>query len=84
MFLKVIVTDLCSVYNNDNNDNNNDNSDDNDNNKDNNMNNNNNNRLSVTSDYECILAMLLGWSGDGKLEVIRFLVHSSSETVSAI
>ena len=83
MFLKFIVPDLCSVYNNDNNDND-DNSDDNDNNNDNNMNNNNNNRLSVTSDYECILAMLLGWSGDGRLEVTRFSVPTSSETVSAI
>ena len=43
-----------------------------------------NNRLSVTSDCDCILAMLLGSSRNGRLEVNAFSVPSTSGTVSVI
>ena len=44
----------------------------------------NNNRLSVNSDYDCILVMLLGASRNGRLEVTRFSVPSIFATVSVI
>ena len=37
-----------------------------------------------TSDYDCILAMLLGSSRNGRLEVTQFSVSTSSGTVSVI
>ena len=40
------------------------------------------NLLSVNSDYDCILAMLLGSSRDGRLEVTQLSVPTTSETVS--
>ena len=45
----------------------------------NNNNNNNNNRLSVTSDYDCILVMLPGSSKNGRLEVTQFSVPTTEE-----
>ena len=36
------------------------------------------NRLSVTVDYDCILAMLLGSSRNGRLEVTQFSVPTTS------
>ena len=45
---------------------------------------NNTNRLPVTSDYDCILAMLLRSSRNGRLEVTRFSVSTTSRTVSVI
>ena len=45
---------------------------------------NNNNQLSVTNDYDCILAMLLGSSRNGRLEMTQFSVTTTSETVSVI
>ena len=46
---------------------------------------NNTNRLSCcTSDYDCILAMLLGSTRNGRLEVTRFSVFTTSRTVSVI
>ena len=46
---------------------------------------NNTNRLSCcTSDYDCILAMLLGSTRNGRLEVTRFSVPTTSGTVSVI
>ena len=41
-------------------------------------------RLSVTSDYDYILAMLLGLSTNGKLKVTQFSVPITSGTVSII
>ena len=43
-----------------------------------------NSRLSVTSDYGSILAMLLGSSRNGRLELARLLVPTTSGTVSVI
>ena len=43
-----------------------------------------NNRLSVTSDYDCILVMLIGSSRNGRLEVTPFSVSTTSRTVSVI
>ena len=43
-----------------------------------------NNQLSVTNDYDCILAMLLGSSRNGRSEVTQFSVPTTSETVSVI
>ena len=40
------------------------------------------NQLSVTCDYNCILAMLFGSSTNGRLEVTQFLVTTTSGTVS--
>ena len=48
------------------------------------QNSNNNNRLLVTSDYDCILAMLLGSSKNGRIEVNQFSALTTSGTVSAI
>ena len=42
----------------------------------------NNNQLSVTSDYDSILAMLLGSSRNGRLEVTPFSVPTTFGTVS--
>ena len=44
----------------------------------------NNNRMSVTNDYDCILAMLLGSSSNGRLEVTQFSIPATSGTVSVI
>ena len=44
----------------------------------------NNNRLSVTSDYDCILAMQLRLSRNDRLEVTPFSVPTTSGTVSVI
>ena len=44
----------------------------------------NNNRLSVTNDYDCILAMLLRSSQNGRLEMTQFSVPTTSGTVSVI
>ena len=44
----------------------------------------NNYRLSVTSDYDCILAMLPGSKKNGRLEVTPFSVSTTSGTVSVI
>ena len=41
-------------------------------------------RLSVTSDYDCISAMLLGSNKNGRLEVTQFSVPATSITVSVI
>ena len=41
-------------------------------------------RLSVSNDYDCILAMLLGSSKNGRLEVTRFSVLTTFGTVSVI
>ena len=54
------------------------------NNNNNNHNNNNNNPLSVTNDYDCISAMLLWSSRNGRLEVTQFSVPITSGTVSGI
>ena len=43
-----------------------------------------NNWLSVNSDYGCILVMLLGLSRNGRLEVTRFSIPTTSKTVSVI
>ena len=40
--------------------------------------------MSVNSDYDCILAMLLGLSRDDRLEVTQFSVPITSTTVSVI
>ena len=45
---------------------------------------NNINRLSVTGDYDLILAKLLVWSRNGRIDVIRFSVPTTSGTVSVI
>ena len=42
------------------------------------------NWLSVTNDYNCIIAMLLESSRNGRLEVTQFSVPTTSETVSVI
>ena len=44
----------------------------------------NNNQLPVTSDYGCILAMLLGSSRNGRLEMTQLSVPTTSGTVSVI
>ena len=41
-----------------------------------------NNRLSVTSDYDCILAMLFGLSMNGRLELTPFSVPTISRLVN--
>ena len=43
-----------------------------------------NNRLSVTNAYDCVLAMMLGLSRNGRLVVTQFPVSTTSETVSVI
>ena len=43
-----------------------------------------NNQLSVTSDYNCILTMLIGSSRNGRLEVTQFSVFTSFGTASVI
>ena len=43
-----------------------------------------NNQLSVTRDYDCILAMLLTLSKNGRLKVTWFSVPTTFETVSVI
>ena len=45
---------------------------------------NSNNQLSVTSDYDCILAMLFGLSSSGSLVVTSWSVPATSKTVSVI
>ena len=42
------------------------------------------NRLSVNSDYDCIVVMLLGSSKNGRLELTLFSVPANSRTVSVI
>ena len=41
-------------------------------------------QLSVTSDYDCVLAMLFGSSRNGTLDVTQFSVATIFETASAI
>ena len=41
-------------------------------------------RVSVISDYDCILVMLLGSSRDKRLEVTSFSVLTTSGTVSGM
>ena len=43
-----------------------------------------NNRQSVNTDYDCILAMLLGSSRNGTLKMTRFSIPTASGTVSVI
>ena len=45
---------------------------------------NNNNWQSVTSDYDCILAILIGSSKKGRLEMTSFSVPTASESISII
>ena len=45
---------------------------------------NNNNWLSVISDYDCYLVMLLGLSRNGRLEATIFSIPTTSVTVSVI
>ena len=76
MMMTTATTTTTMMDDNDNdNGNGNGNDNDNDNNNGNDNDNDNNSPLSVTSDYDCILAMLLGSSRNGRLEVTRFSTY---------